>query len=266
MHGRGEPVPAQQQQQQAEEGPDSFGGEHAMKSYPMLPGSIMHYAEASRPFIIDMSRFTETERRWRELSEAGLKRTVSTECPIFINFPAILVPLTQQEDKIAAAKHALIVDQRKLAAQKSFTELVISHTEKDIIGFWNRHYPKKRTLDAIANHHPLAFVLCPEPHPQMAFNYHWDELGVPGSRFEKQIAMAPVLHRAIATQLGVGPAQYGGGPGIGTIYMVDFTPARIKTLRARFPTTRLVGITTPTTGKDDDEAIMATFAKLQQQK
>ena len=153
-----------------------------------------------------------------------------------------------------------MVHERHWLHHVEFIEWAMQYAECDIIGFWARGHLKSQTLNKLCQHTAYAVLLTPEPNKGLLFNHHYDEFGKEGSPLELKLAgfradnKKKLQMRIIKTD----------GPGINCFYLLDFTNKQLAAVHRRFPTVRIIGITTPD-HSNDDEAILAQMHKLSTQ-
>lgn len=205
--------------------------------YPLFqPGtSLMHYAYAAESQA-DFPLYAERLARYQEWAGKSLAAAEETETmPILVNYPEIL--------------NIISVEERKWKVQLEFTELVMENgAHCHIVGYWAKTHPKARTLDTLCSRTAYARLLTRSPHPGLEFNHHYEEVQDLTSRF----------HRTLTDWKRVATPEI--QTGLACLYLLDFTPRDIVLVNARFPGTRIVGLTTPAPD-DRDGKMIATILK-----
>lgn len=188
--------------------------EEEMESHPLLPHtSLLHYFSAPATQD-DFPGYKDTLVRWQKMAERGFEETRRKPCPVLINYVELLNINVEQE--------------RQWRGQNAFTELVMAHPTKDIIGYWYQGGPRLRTLDILCSRTAYARMLTRQPHPQLEFHHRYEELTKKDSRLAACIQ------------------QYRyEGKDVSHFYMVDFTPADVFKVRTHYPHARIIGITVP---------------------
>lgn len=231
--------------QKADVGKD---GDERMESHPMIPGSIMHYAHAAK-CKADFEGYQETEKKYTVAAVRTIANTIGTSTPQFVDYMRLV--------------NTFAITERMWKAQLSFTELVLEAGEHSVIGFWAPDYPKARTLDTLCNATINAALLTREPHKEhFPFHFHYDEVKDDNSDLFKYVRQQQAIVEARRTEMRL-PKESSTHLSqlLWCIYMLDFTPADITVVRGKFPQARLVGLTTPTSGNDED-AILAAKARI----
>ncbi len=187
--------------------------------YPLFPEgtSLMHYSLAARDQS-DFHGYAERLRKYEKWAEKGFDATAADQArvPILINYAELV--------------NIFCVQERQWNAQIAFSEMVLENADKHVMGYWAAAHPSVRTLDTLCSRSAYSRVLTREPHDGLEFNHHYDEVKNPQSRFYKCIADWKAVNRRA---------------GLACLYLIEFTPQDVRVLHARFPHTRIVGITTP---------------------
>lgn len=219
-----------------------------MASHPMIPGSIMHYAHAAKSKF-DFDGYAETEQRYTAAAVQTIRNTINTATPQFIDHMRLV--------------NTFALTERMWRAQLAFTELVLEAGEHSVIGFWAPDYPKARTLDTLCSATINAALLTRNPLKEhFPFHFHYDEVKDDDSDLFRYVKkqQAIVEDRRNEMRLPKDSSDHLSRL-LWCIYMLDFTPADITVVRGKFPQARIVGITTPTRGNDED-AILALQARI----
>ena len=196
--------------------------------YPLLEEgtSLMHYALAATS-PDDFPEFRARMAKYQQWAERGFDMTAEnpSRVPVLLDYPQLISVFCTQE--------------RYWRTQVAFSEMVMEHADKHILGYWALDFPSTRTLDTLCSRSAYSRVLTREPHEGLEFNHHYDELSNPQSRF----------YKCIADWKKVNPKA-----GLACVYLMEFLPRDVRIVHARFPLARIVGITTPRpNGKDAKE-------------
>lgn len=200
-----------------------------MTEYPLLePGtSRMHYAIAATS-VDDFPGYKERMVKYQAWAERGFDATAhdARRVPVLLDYPSLISVFCGQE--------------RYWRTQVAFSEIVMEHADKHILGYWALDFPSTRTLDTLCSRSAYSRVLSREPHEGLEYNHHYDELANPQSRF----------YKCIAEWKRVNPKA-----GLACVYLMEFLPRDVRQVHARFPLARIIGITTPRPNGEDAKEI-----------
>lgn len=208
-----------------------------MTEYPLFEKgtSLMHYAFAAKTQT-DFPGYGERLTKYQRWAEEGFDTTAASDearVPFLMDYVQFLNLVSVQE--------------RHWRIQVEFSEMVMEYAEKHVMGYWADSMPSTRTLDTLCSRTAYARVLSREPHDGLEYNHHYDEVNNPQSRF----------YKCIADWKKANPKA-----GLACLYLMEFTPRDVRALHARFPKTRIVGITTPRRNGADAKEIAQILSQM----
>lgn len=191
-----------------------------MEVYPIFPlTSLMHFCVPPDERTL-FAGFEDTLVAWTRLPEVDFKPLA--RAPVYINTPEVLM-LT-------------CVNLRTCQAQHDFCDLVIRNPDKDVLAYWHNKAPIVSTVDLLARRTANALVVARRPIEGNRQHFSYEDLANPGSRLFSFIRdMVSDVH---------GPVAEEEAP-VCAVYLIDYRPVDVLTVRLKFPRARIVGITTP---------------------
>ncbi len=208
--------------------------------YPLLEEgtSLMHYAGAAKS-ADDFPNYRDRMAKYQHWAERGFDATAHDprRVPVLLDYPQLISVFCTQE--------------RYWRTQIEFSEMVMEHADKHILGYWALDFPSARTLDTLCSRSAYSRVLSREPREGLEFHHHYDELANPQSRF----------YKCIADWKKVNPKA-----GLACVYLMEFLPRDVRLVHGRFPLARIIGITTPRPDGADAKEIAAILQQKQEHK
>lgn len=209
----------------------------AMDVYPILPlTSRMHFCAPPDERTL-FAGFEDTLVAWtREMVfRTNRDSTATARNPVYINTIDVLM-MTCMNIRMSRAQH-------------DFLDLVIMNPEKDVLAYWHNKTPIAPTIDLLARRTANALVITRHPRQDSQQHFSYEDLANPGSRLFSFVRdMVINVH---------GPIEEEEAP-VCAVYLVDYRPVDVLTVRLKFPRTRIVGITTP---EPTDDAQMLKMLK-----
>jgi hypothetical protein len=196
-----------------------------LDEYPLLAGtSMMHYiSHPDGPE--DFPGFDERVAQWGTWIRDGIPLAREhRRSPFIVDYYSLLASRAKFE--------------RMMRLQSSFMDAVLSSPHLDIMGYWMTGAPARDTLMALCIHtRPAGIMLCPVLDPDKSnfpFVFAYADFDAGSSSSSSSAA------RLSATLVNLGDMRLQP-----VFYLLDFCPAHVYKVRARFPYARIVAIATP---------------------